>query len=56
MKLSAPKQIVWIIAVILGVLGLLGTFIAIPFVSAYAFWLEFIAFALLALATLIKGL
>jgi len=37
MKLSAPKQIVWIIAVVLGILGILGTFISIPFVSAYAF-------------------
>jgi hypothetical protein len=39
MALSAPTRPVWIIAIILGVLGLLGKFVAIPFVTAYAFWL-----------------
>ncbi|MBR3519352.1 MAG: hypothetical protein IKN77_04450 [Paludibacteraceae bacterium] len=56
MSLSAPKQIIWIIAVILGVLGILGYFIAIPFVSANGFWLVSAAFALLAISTLVKGL
>ena len=56
MKLSAPKKITWWIAVILGVLGILGTFISIPFVSAYAFWFVAVAFILLALATFFKGL
>lgn len=56
MKLNAPKQIVWIIAVIVGVLGILGHFVVIPFVSAYAFWFVVVGFVLLALATLLKGL
>ncbi len=56
MTLSAPKQIIWVIAVILGVLGILGYFVAIPFVSANGFWLVSAAFALLAIATLVKGL
>ncbi|MBR5696851.1 MAG: hypothetical protein IKX43_11585 [Paludibacteraceae bacterium] len=56
MTLSAPKQIIWVIAVILGVLGILGYFVAIPFVTANGFWLVSAAFALLAIATLVKGL
>jgi hypothetical protein len=56
MKLSAPKKTTWWIAVVLGVLGILGTFASIPFVSAYAFWFVAIAFVLLAIATYVKGL
>ncbi len=56
MKLSAPKQITWWIALILGVLGLLGKLITIPFISGIAFWLVLVALALMLVATLIKGL
>ncbi|MEP6894446.1 MAG: hypothetical protein ABI986_02445 [Chloroflexota bacterium] len=56
MKLSAPKNVTWIIAVVLGVLGLLGTFAKIPVASANAFWFVFIGFALLAVATFVEGL
>ena len=56
MKLSAPKNITWFVAVALGVLGLLGTFATIPVVSANAFWFVFIGFALLAVATFVDGL
>ena len=56
MNLSAPKQITWWIAIILGVLGIVGTFVSIPFVSAYTFFLVAAAFVLLALATFLKGL
>ena len=56
MKLSAPKKVTWWIAVILGVLGILSTFISLPLVSANAFWFVAIGFVLLALATLLKGL
>ena len=56
MKLSAPKQVVWWIAIILGVLGILSTFISIPLVSGNEFLFVAVAFVLLALATLLKGL
>lgn len=55
MRLSAPKNITWWIAVILGVLGLLGSF-GLPVVGGFAFWLVFLGFALLALATAVDGL
>lgn len=56
MRLSRPKTITWWIAVILGVLGILGTSASLPFVSANAFWFVAAAFILLALATLLKDL
>ncbi len=56
MKLNAPKQVTWIIAVVVGALGFIGTFVTIPVVSGLAFWLVFGAFVLLALATYLKGL
>lgn len=56
MKLSAPSMMFWTIAVVLGVLGLLGFLMKIPFVTAYAFWFEFFGFAVLAVATAMKGM
>ena len=56
MKLSAPKQTTWWIAVIAGVLGILGTWVSIPVVSGIAFWLLLVGFVLLALATFFKDL
>lgn len=56
MKLSAPKEITWWIAVIIGVLGILGNFTTIQYVSANAFWFVAVGFVLLALATLFRDL
>ena len=57
MKLSAPKQITWVIAVILGLLGVLGGLVdTLPVLGEYGGWLVFAGFALLALATMVDGL
>ena len=56
MKLNAPKKNTWIIAVVIGVVGIIAKFVAIPFLSINAFWLVVIAFVLLSLATYLKGL
>ena len=56
MKLNAPKQITWLIALIVGLLGLIGSFIALPVVSGIAFWLVVISWALLLVASAVKGL
>ena len=56
MRLSAPKNITWWIAVILGVLGFLGNFMALPVLGASSFWLLFLGFAILAVATMTDGL
>jgi hypothetical protein len=56
MKFSAPKQITWWIAVVIGVLGILAQLLTIPVLKDYAIWLVVIGFALLAVATVMEGL
>jgi hypothetical protein len=56
MRLNAPKQVTWFIALILGVLGLLGALITIPVLSTLAFWLVFVGLVLMLLATYLVGL
>ncbi len=56
MKLTPPTRVVFWISVVLGLLGLIGTFVTIPFVTAYAFWFVFVGLLLLVLGLLIKGL
>ena len=56
MRLSAPKQITWIISLVLGILALLGFLAVIPALGGYAFWLMTIAWVILVLATLMDGL
>ena len=55
MTLNAPKQIVFIIAVVLAVLALLGFFVTIPVISTYAFWILLIGFIVLAGGVMMKG-
>jgi len=57
MKLNAPNKTLWLVAVILGVVGMLGEFgvLTVAVIAANAFWLVTIAFVILALTTLMKG-
>ena len=55
MKLSAPKKIVFIIALIIAVFALVMVLVPFSFLFG-AVWWALIAFALLALANLLKGL
>jgi hypothetical protein len=56
MKLSKPKVVTWWIAVIVGVLGILGSLVSIPIASQYSFFFVAFAFVLLALATYFRNL
>lgn len=56
MRLNAPTKIAWVIAVILGILGLLGWLADIPFISEYPFWFMFAGWLLLVIATWAKGI
>ena len=56
MRLSAPRQITWWIALIVGAVGILAHLGTIPVLSGLAFWLVVVAFGLLTLATLLKSL
>ena len=55
MTLNAPSQMVFIIAVVIAIIAILGVLIAIPFVTAYAFWILVLAFIVLAGGVLMKG-
>jgi hypothetical protein len=54
-RLSAPKRTTWWTAVILGGVGILANFFAIPIISGYSFWFVLVGFVLLALGTYGKG-
>ena len=57
MKLNAPKKLTWLLAIILGVLGLLGVLLApLPILTVYAFWFVFVGLVLLVLGNFLKGL
>lgn len=56
MKLSPPKQVTFIIAVVLGLVGLVASFVAIPVLSPYAFWLVFVGLVVLAAGNMMEGM
>ncbi|MDD3827005.1 MAG: hypothetical protein GX597_04530 [Anaerolineaceae bacterium] len=56
MRLNAPRQVTWIIALILGILGLIGAVVTIAVLTDLAFWLVLVGLALMLLATLLEGL
>jgi hypothetical protein len=56
MQLSAPKQITWWIALVVGVVGVLAHLVTIPVLSGLAFWLVVVAFVLLLVAAFVPGL
>jgi len=56
MKLSAPKNITWIIALVLGIIGLIAQLVTIPVISGLAFWIVLVGLLLMLLATYIEGL
>ncbi|MCL2154220.1 MAG: hypothetical protein FWH53_01010 [Leptospirales bacterium] len=55
MRLSAPKQIVFLISLILAIIAVIGYFVAIPFVSLYGWWILLAGYVLLALGVFLKG-
>jgi len=56
MNLSAPTQPVFIVSLVIAVLAVIGVFTAIPIVTPYAFWVAIIAYIVLAVGCLAKGL
>ena len=54
MRLNAPTQVMWLISVILGGLGILSHYSRIQSVSPYSFELLAVGFVVLVIATLLK--
>ena len=55
MRLTPPTRNVFYISVALVVLAIIATFVDIPFVTANAFWVAVIGYALLAAGNALKG-
>ncbi len=56
MRLNAPKQITWWIAIALGVVGIVFSIVTVPFISPIALWILAAGWLLLVLATYLSGL
>ncbi|MGD8814885.1 MAG: hypothetical protein PVI78_10480 [Anaerolineales bacterium] len=56
MRLTPPKNASWVLAFMVGLLGIVAHYVEIPIVSEYDFWLVVAGFGLLVLATLFRGL
>ena len=56
MNLSAPTVPIFIISVVLALLALLGHFVNIPFLTIYQFWIAILAYVVLFIGCVTKGL
>jgi len=56
MDLSAPTTVVFVISVILAALAIVGNFVSIPFFSEHGFWMAVMAYIVLAVGNVAKGL
>jgi hypothetical protein len=55
MNLSPPTTAVFIISLILAALAVIGKFVQIPFITEYNFWVAIIAYVILAVGNLFRG-
>ena len=55
-NLNAPSRAVFLISLALAILALLGALVIIPVITQYAFWLAILAYVVLALGTIMKGM
>lgn len=53
---SSPKKITWIIGMVLGILGIIGHFVNVPFLSEHNYTLLLIGFIVLAVGTTFRGI
>lgn len=54
MKLNAPTQVLWLISVIIGGLGILSNYVRIDTLSRYSFEMVAVGFVILVIATVFK--
>jgi uncharacterized membrane protein len=60
MRLSAPKWVIWLLALILAALAIVSRYASIPYIGSFVhaneFWFMTAAYGLLFLGTLFRGL
>jgi hypothetical protein len=54
-NLSAPTQVIYIIALVIAIIGLLAGLGVLTFIPLSAFWIMTIAYVILAVACLLRG-
>jgi hypothetical protein len=55
MELSAPTTPIFIISLVLAVLAIIGQFVPIPFITDYGFWTAIVAYVVLAIGNVFRG-
>jgi hypothetical protein len=55
MNLSPPTTVVFVISLILAALAIIGKFVAIPFFSQHGFWVAVVAYVILAIGNIFRG-
>lgn len=55
MNLSPPTVAVFVISLILAVLAVIGNFVPIPFITEHGFWVAIIAYVVLAVGNVFRG-
>jgi hypothetical protein len=56
MNLSAPTLPIFVVSLVLAILALIGHFVVIPFITIYQFWIAIVAYAVLCVGCLLKGM
>ena len=60
MRLSAPRWFIWLLALIAAALAIVSMYVKIPYIGSFVesnrFWFMTVAYGLLFLGTLFKGL
>ena len=56
LKLNAPSQVLFLVSLVIAVVALVGQLTPIHLASANGFWLAIIAYVVLAVGTVAKGL
>jgi hypothetical protein len=55
MNLTPPTTAVFIVSLILAALAVIGKFAAIPFITEHGFWVAVVAYVVLAVGNLFRG-
>ena len=56
LNLSAPTLVTFLVSLALAIIALIGHFAKIDVITLYHFWIAIVAYALLAIGCLVKGM
>ena len=56
MNLSAPTTMIFVISIVLAILAVLSTFMPLPIIGEYKFWVAIAAYVILAVGNMFRGI